>query len=522
MSSFHDKRFPGETHEYREARDRLLTFLLAVATLLPGALAVGSKAHAQTAETYDIVLQGGRMMDPESGLDAIRNVGIRDDRIVEISEITLRGQEVVNASGLVVAPGFIDPHAHGQTNRANEFQAHDGVTTALELETGKAFLRQWLARRNGNAVINFGASVAHGALRWMAMERYAEQARQAERIVRREGRDVRRRGVGFAKVRKARYQTLNAGETAALIERLQAGLEAGGLGIGVPVGYYPAATRDELFRVYAFAAEKEVPVFTHVREISIAGIQEAISNAAVTGAPLHIVHLNSMALGDIEVALAMVAAAQEQGLDITTEVYPYTAASTSLESTIFDEGWRERLSISYRDLQWIATGERLTEETFKKYRKQGGTVIIHMMKPEWIEAGIRSPVAMIGSDGMPYAPGAHPRSAGTFSRVLGRYVREQNAVGLMTALGKMTILPARRLEGVAPSMHLKGRMQVGCDADITVFDPDQIIDTANFEDDLSFSEGIHHVLVNGTFVVKDGQTVSGSHPGRPVLGRYRR
>ena len=145
-----------------------------------------------------------------------------------------------------------------------------------------------------------------------------------------------------------------------------------------------------------------------------------------------------------------------------------------------------------------------------------------MMKPEWIEAGIRSPVTMIGSDGMPYAPSAHPRSAGTFSRVLGRYVREQNTLDLMTALGKMTILPARRLEGVAPSMHMKGRVQVGCDADITVFDPDQIIDTANFEDDLSFSEGIHHVLVNGTFVVKDGQTVSGSHPGRPVLGRYRR
>ncbi len=503
-------------------KNRKLTFLLALATVLAGAPAVGSRAYSQTAETYDIVLQGGRVMDPESGLDAILNLGIQDDRIVEISESTLQGREVVDASGMVVAPGFIDPHAHGQTNRANEFQAHDGVTTALELESGKAFLRQWLARRSGDAVINFGASVAHGALRWMAMTRYAQQVREAEQIVSREGLYNPRLGAVFAKVREARYQTLSEGETGTLIGRLQADLEAGGLGIGVPVGYYPAATRDELFRVFAFAAEKEVPVFTHVREISIAGIQEAISNAAVTGAPLHIVHINSMALGDIEVALEMVAAAQKQGLDITTEVYPYTAASTSLESTIFDDGWRERLSISYEDLTWISTGERLTEETFKKYRKQGGTVIIDMMKPEWIEAGIRSPVTMIGSDGMPYAPSAHPRSAGTFSRVLGRYVREQNTLDLMTALGKMTILPARRLEGVAPSMHMKGRVQVGCDADITVFDPDQIIDTANFEDDLSFSEGIHHVLVNGTFVVKDGQTVSGSHPGRPVLGRYRR
>ena len=495
--------------------------LFALATLLSGVMLEGSATWAQTAESYDIVLQGGRVMDPESGLDAVLNVGVRGDRIAEISEQTLRGREVLTASGLVVAPGFIDLHAHGQTNRANEFQAHDGVTTALELESGKAFLRQWLELRSGNAVINFGASVAHGGLRWMAMERYADQARRVERMEGRDDFNHRRLGKVLSEVREARYQTLNAGEIKDLIKRLQAGLGAGGVGIGVPVGYYPGASRDELFRVYALAAAQQVPIFTHVRE-SMAGIQEAISNAAVTGAPLHIVHMNSMALGKIAVALEMVAAAQKQGLDITTEVYPYTAASTSLESAIFDEGWRKRLSISYGDLQWIATGERLTEETFNKYRKQGGTVIIHMMKPEWIEAGIRSPVAMIGSDGMPYSPGAHPRSAGTFSRVLGRYVREQNTVGLMTALGKMTILPAGRLEGVAPSMRLKGRMQVGCDADITIFDPDQIIDTANFQDDLSFSEGIHHVLVNGTFVVKDGQTVSGSHPGRPVLGRYRR
>ena len=503
-------------------KNRKLTLLFALATLLSGVMLEGSATWAQTAETYDIVLQGGRVMDPESGLDAVLNVGVRGDRIAEISEQTLRGREVLNVSGLVVAPGFIDLHAHGQTNRANEFQAHDGVTTALELESGKAFLRQWLELRSGNAVINFGASVAHGGLRWMAMERYADQARRVERMEGRDDFNHRRLGRVLSEVREARYHALNAGEIKDLIKRLQAGLGAGGVGIGVPVGYYPGASRDELFRVYALAAAQQVPIFTHVREISIAGIQEAISDAAVTGAPLHIVHMNSMALGKIAVALEMVAAAQKQGLDITTEVYPYTAASTSLESAIFDEGWRERLSISYGDLQWIATGERLTEETFNKYRKQGGTVIIYMMKPEWIETGIRSPMVMIGSDGMPYSPGAHPRSAGTFSRVLGRYVREQNTVGLMTALGKMTILPARRLEGVAPSMHLKGRMQVGCDADITVFDPDQIIDTAKFEDDLSFSEGIHHVLVNGTFVVKVGQTVSGSHPGRPVLGKYRR
>jgi N-acyl-D-aspartate/D-glutamate deacylase len=145
-----------------------------------------------------------------------------------------------------------------------------------------------------------------------------------------------------------------------------------------------------------------------------------------------------------------------------------------------------------------------------------------MMKPEWIELAMGTPFVMIGSDGMPYAPGAHPRGAGTFSRVLGRYVREQRVLTLMEALRKMTLMPARRLEGVAPSMKKKGRIQVGTDADITVFDPAKILDTATFEEGLSFSEGIEHVLVHGTFIVRDGETVAGAKPGRAVLGRYAR
>ena len=192
-----------------------------------------------------------------------------------------------------------------------------------------------------------------------------------------------------------------------------------------------------------------------------------------------------------------------------------------MASTIFDAGWRERLKISYEDLQLQETGERLSATTFDKYRTQGAVVIMHMMKPEWIEQAMRAPFVMVASDGMPYAPGAHPRSAGTFSRVLGRYVREQQVMPLIEALGKMTLMPAKRLEGIAPQMRNKGRLQVGKDADITVFDPNRIVDTATFEGDLSFSEGIEHVLVNGRFVVRDGKTVEGVRPGKAVLGRYR-
>ncbi len=485
-----------------------------------------SAAQAQAGRTYDIVLQNGRVIDPDTGLDAIRHVGIDGDRIAEISVNPLTGRRVVDVTGLVVAPGFIDLHVHGQTNNANEFQAHDGVTTALELERGKAMLSEWLAWRSGNAMINFGAAVDWTAARWIAMDKYSREVDETLRLVRAEGAGGPRYSEfasgGLQVSLGAQYVSLTPDETALMLDNLDGELQAGGIAIGLPVGYFPGATAGEIFDVYQYAAAKDSIIFSHVREPNFLAVQEAIANATVTGAALHIVHLNSVTLAQIDVALDMIATARDNGFDISTELYPYTAASTRLESAMFDPGWQDRLGISYDALQWVGDSERLTEALFNRYREEGGTVIIHIMQPEWIEAGIRSPFTMIASDGMPYEPGAHPRSAGTFSRVLGRYVREQETISLVEALGKMTIMPARRLEEVAPMMRFKGRIQVGADADITVFDPDKIIDTATFEKDLSFSVGVHHVLVNGTFVVKDGNTVDGALPGRAVIGKYRR
>jgi dihydroorotase len=239
-----------------------------------------------------------------------------------------------------------------------------------------------------------------------------------------------------------------------------------------------------------------------------------------TGAPLHIVHINSTSLGSLPTVLAMVEGVQKQGFDVTAEAYPYTAGSTGLQSALFDPGWQERLGIDYGDLQWEETGERLNQETFERYREQGGTIIIHMMKEEWIDLAMNTDFVMIASDAMPYAPLAHPRSAGTYARVLGRYVRERQSVDLMTALRKMALMPAQRLEGVAPVMSKKGRVAVGADADLVIFDPETVIDRATFEQGLQFSDGIEHVLVSGTFVVRNGENVPDVFPGQPVVGRF--
>jgi N-acyl-D-aspartate/D-glutamate deacylase len=193
-----------------------------------------------------------------------------------------------------------------------------------------------------------------------------------------------------------------------------------------------------------------------------------------------------------------------------------------LQSALFNDGWQDKMNISYGDLQWVANGERLTKETFEQYRRTGGIVIIHSMKPEWIKTGIASPGVMIASDGMPYAKLAHPRTAGNFSRVLGKYVREEKVIDLTTAIEKMTLLPAKRLENIAPSMRFKGRIQVGADADITIFNPNTIIDKASFEKGLEFSSGIDYVMVNGTFILKNGKTVSNLFPGLAVYGKFKK
>ena len=494
-------------------RRRFGALFLALVVLLPAA------PFAQDRD-LDLVITGGRVIDPETGLDAVRDVGVVRNEIVAISREVLQnrlkqGGVLLDASGKVVSPGFIDLHAHGQSTEANKYQAMDGVTTALELEGGVPRIARFFESREGSAILHYGASVSHGGLRLLGIPDVAEQAAAIL--------DAESTGAELVLdhaqlLRQANYAGVE--DTEAVHQAIAAEMRAGGLGIGLPHQYYPGADHAEIFRVFELAAELDVPIYCHVRDMAISAIQEVVSNATATGASLHIVHLNSSSLHHLPVNLALIKGARDAGVDVTTEAYPYTAASTGISSAIFDEGWQDKLGMTYGDIQWQDTGERLTEETFNFFQQEGGTVIMHMMDPEMIELAITTPFVMVASDGMPYAPGAHPRSAGTFSRVLGRYVRDQGVMTLNEALKKITLMPAERLQEIAPLMRRKGRIQIGAIADITVFDPDTIIDTATFEEDLSFSEGVAHVVVDGVPVVRDGALLDGVFPGKPLLSRY--
>jgi N-acyl-D-aspartate/D-glutamate deacylase len=464
----------------------------AVRFLLLSGLAAGSLA----AQTYDLVINNGRVLDPATNLDAVRSLGVRAGKIAAISTAPLNGTRTIDARGLVVAPGFIDLHSHGQTLENYRFKARDGVTTALELEVGANPVDAWYREREGHAPIHFGASsgdipariaVMHDSGTFLPRDKAVERA-----------------------ATPAEQQQIRA-----LIRR---GLSQGALGIGLGIAYIPPMSRGEVLELFKLAASEKATLFVHIRNGGpvepgvIDAVREMISDAAATKASVHIVHITSMGLRQTAECLKMIEEARARGLDITTEAYPYTAGMTDLGSAIFDEGWQGRQGgITYSDLQWAATGERLTAESFARYRKQGGYVAIHSIPESIVQLAMGHPLVMIASDGILNEGKGHPRAAGTFARVLGRYVREQHSLSLMEAVRKMTLMPADRLR-----LPNKGRLAVGADADVTVFDPARVTDRATFEKPAQYSEGIPYVVVNGTPVVERGELVAGALPGKAV------
>ncbi|HEY4424085.1 MAG TPA: amidohydrolase family protein [Pyrinomonadaceae bacterium] len=462
-------------------------------------------AFSNPQASYDLAILNGRVIDPESRTDAVRNLGISNGTIKAISNDKLTGRTVIDARGLVVSPGFIDLHQHGQDEENYRFKAMDGVTTALELEVGTGDVDAWYAQRDGKSLINYGVSAGHLAARMAAMHESAT----------------------FLPTGEAAHRGATDAEIADMKHRLEDGLKRGAIAVGFGIQYTPNASRWEILEMFRVAARYGASCHVHMRHAgvkepgsSIQALEELIAAATITGAPLHVVHIHSTGGPATPKLLQMIGEAKSRGLDVTTECYPYIAGMTDIQSAIFDEGWQEVFGIDYKDLQWAATGERLTKETFEKYRKIGGMVAVFSMTEEIVNAAIKSPLTMIASDGILERGKGHPRTAGTYSRVLGNYVRDKGALTLIEALTKMTLMPAQRLERRVPSMKNKGRIRVGADADLTIFDARSITDKSTFKDPAQYAEGIKFVMVNGVLIVKDGQLQSDLHPGRPVRAPF--
>ena len=473
-----------------------------------------SVSASLSAQRYDVVIAGGRVMDPETGLDAIRNVGIRNGRIERIAEEPLDGRETLEARGMVVAPGFIDIHQHGQDLESQRVKAFDGVTTALEMEIGAPDVAQFLKEKAGRSLIHFGTTASHVAARSLIfgtpLPAYTLDSRAGIPEI-------------LPKSGPATNQAATPDQISRIQQRLQDEFRAGALGVGMGIQYVPGATRREVIDMFRTAAEGKLPVYTHIRSFgytepgsAIESLEEVIGAAAISGAALHVVHVSSTCLADSLECLSMIQGARARGLDVTTEAYPYIAGMTVLNSALFNPGWREKLGISYDKLVLPETGEHLTKARFEELHNssRAQSALVFASTQEMVDKVIPNPLIMIASDG---ALG-HPRNAGTYSRVIAQYVREKKTLTLMDALRKMALMPAQMLERSTPDAHRKGRLQEGADADIVVFDPETIADRATFERPMEPSAGVKYLVVAGQLLIDNGKLKSGVFPGRAILG----
>jgi len=489
---------------------------------------------------HDLVLLGARVIDPETGLDEVRDVGITAGTITAVAapRDRIRGRREVDCAGQVLAPGFIDLHSHCNEVAARTLQVCDGVTTALELEAGQvdvsAAYNDMAAQGSPN---HYGFS-ASWALARMSVA----------------GLDVSRQLDAFLEHINAPdwHRRLTVSEQAQMIDLLRGSLDEGALGIGVLLGYCQESTGAEYMEVAGLAADTGTATYTHVRDFGrpdsgLFGASEVVAAALSTGAHMHVCHINSTSTRSIDAVQQLLAGAREQGLRVTSEAYPYGAGSTGIGAAFLHPDALTHDGLTIDDIFYLPTRERMhSADRLRELQATdpAGLVIVNFLREHdpadlgFLTRAMLAPDTAVASDAMPLTHPrsragettmwpipddvmTHPRTAGTFSRVLRWYVRELGILNLADAVRRCTLVPAEILRDVAPSMRLKGRVQVGCDADLVVFDPDTVADRATYEQPTLTSTGFQVVIVGGVPVVEGGELRTDVRPGRAVRGEVR-
>jgi hypothetical protein len=496
---------------------------------------------------WEFVLRGGRVIDPESGYDAVADVAIGEGRIAQIAAGLPTGPADVDVAGLVVTAGFVDLHSHVGDLAGMRLQVLDGVTTALELEAGASpVAAAYHAAAAQGRPSNYGFATSWAQARMTAVAGIPPGGPLAAFLSR--------------LADPAWQRPAQPAQLTALLERLAVDLADGALGIGVLLGYAPAVEEDEYLRVAALAAGAAVPTFTHARDLIemvphavVDGAEEIVRAAGQTGAHMHYCHVNSTSQRHVDRVLGLVSRAQAAGARITTEAYPYGSGMTAIGAAFLAPERLGERGLRPSSLTYAPTGERVASEArLRELRRTdpGGLAIIELLDENdaadrrLLMRSLTFPRAVVASDAMPLTwtgladplasppedplappPGAtavtHPRTAGTFSRAVHLLTRGEQPLSLAQALSKCSLEPARVLQDRVPAMRRKGRLQAGADADVVVFDAATLADRATYTDSIRPSAGIRHVLVNGAFVVRGGSIVPGARPGRPVRAEPR-
>ena len=504
---------------------------------------------ATASETFDVVITNGRVIDPETYRDGIFNVGIKGDTIAAISDRPLAGKDTVDATGLIVSPGFIDLHAHGQNIASNRIQAFDGLTTALELEAGMLPVGEFYDNCAAEGrPINYGCSVGWAASRIVTLN--------PEKAV--NGKPVPNLAFFFGSFDVTEWveNPAHGDDLQSILALTEQGLKEGGIGIGCPWGYAPGAGLKELREVWKLAKQYERPTYTHIQNLSVVDPNSGTRNmielmglVAATGAHTHVCHWNSTSLRDIPIIREIVKNAQDAGLPITTEAYVYGAGNSGIGAAEFDpKDVEDRMEIEWSDFTLVKTMKDFeSKEEFVKARTEhpGDSVIIHFLREDdnphdasLLDMSVMYPgtaictdgIAFVQSDGsffegdqwpLPEGLNNHPRAAGNYCRFLRKWVRERGVLSWMDAIRQASLNSALILENCVPEMKRKGRLQEGADADVIVFDPETVREQADFNNPAALSKGMRHVLINGTFLIRDAELDAGAMPGRAVRAPIR-
>ncbi|CCH31242.1 amidohydrolase family protein [Actinosynnema sp. NPDC047251] len=485
-----------------------------------------------------LLLRGGRVVDPGTGLDGVADVLVRGSEVAAVgADLPVPdGAAVVDVTGLVVGPGFVDLHSHVHSVAGQRLQGMDGVTTALDLESGlHPVERAYADAAAQGRPLNYGFSASWGAARAKAQLGFEENADP---------------WAGMKLLDDPRWQRSSTpAELVAWLRDLEHELSTGALGVGVPLGYAPETDPAEFLTLAALAARADAPIFTHVRELvetdpstRYDGSAELVRAAVETGAAMHHCHVNSTSLRHIDRVLDLLATTQAAGSRVTVECYPYGAGSTGIGAYFLAPERLAGLGVGPTSITMVESGERVADlgrlRQLRELDPAAGCIIAFLDEDDPADAALlrRSmvfPDSMVASDALPIQwpdgswdtyewplpPGGrtHPRTAGTYAKTLRQMVRESGTWTWLEAFRRCSWLPARTLDPVAPAAARKGHLGVGADADIVVLDPERITDTATYQDSTRPSAGVHHLLVAGTFVVRD-QRMLDALPGRPLRG----